>query len=288
MSKIITVKLTKAGKDSGPFTISDQSGNVIESSVSMDTLVNGVNYAVGDDVTSVTITSSTCSASKTKLIGSSISASDLPNLGFTDSTTACLWRHLTDVSLFNNFYGNINPYVIEYPFAYNFNDEILQSVKDYSKVYKYYPDGTNDNSRNDKIELDDAWFNKAIVYNGQQSSGILNLVPKPKNNLKEYLSYPIYSDDSKSIIYTKSDGFYQYNTFWNIVKDKSSPLFDDSCESLSIDKVVNQDNMEYTKRSFRKDPLRSKNLKIRHILDDRSDIHIVSKLITSTNQISYK
>ena len=69
---------------------------------------------------------------------------------------------------------------------------------------------------NRKIETDNEWFNKAVLYNGQQSSGVLELVAKPMHNLKEYLKYPIYNTDSKTITFTKSDNFYQYNTFWSI------------------------------------------------------------------------
>jgi hypothetical protein len=89
-------------------------------------------------------------------------------------------------------------------------------------------------------------------------------------------------------MYTKSDNFYQYNTFWSLVKNKSIPLFMTSCESLSIDKVVNQPNMDYGKRSFKKEPLRAKDLKVRHILDNSSEAHIVSQFIVTPAQISYK
>jgi hypothetical protein len=102
------------------------------------------------------------------------------------------------------------------------------------------------------------------------------------------LKYPIYDVDSKTITFTKSDNFYQYNTFWSLVKDKSIPLFTKSCESMSIDKIVNQLNMDYGKRSFKKEPLRAKELKVRHILDDRSDAHLVSQFIYTPAQISYK
>ena len=126
------------------------------------------------------------------------------------------------------------------------------------------------------------------MYNGQQSTGVLELVPKPINNLKAYLSYPIYNTESKTILYTKSDNFYQYNTFWGLVKNKSVPLFNTTCESLSIDKVVNQANMDYGKRSFKKEPLRAKGLKVRHILDNNSSVHLVSQFILTPSEISYK
>ena len=94
--------------------------------------------------------------------------------------------------------------------------------------------------------------------------------------------------DSKTITYTKSDNFYQYNTFWSLVKDKALPLFLRSCESLSIDKIINQANMNYTTMSFKKEPFRAKDLKIRHILDNNSEIHIVSQFLISGSMISYK
>jgi hypothetical protein len=65
-------------------------------------------------------------------------------------------------------------------------------------------------------------------------------------------------------------------------------LFITSCESLSVDKLVNQTNMDYGKRSFKKEPLRAKDLKVRHILDNSSEAHIVSQFIVAPAQISYK
>jgi len=61
-----------------------------------------------------------------------------------------------------------------------------------------------------------------------------------------------------------------------------------SCESLSVDKIVNQANMDYGKRSFKKEPLRAKDLRVRHILDNSSTAHIVSQFIVTPAQISYK
>jgi hypothetical protein len=46
--------------------------------------------------------------------------------------------------------------------------------------------------------------------------------------------------------------------------------------------------MDYGKRSFKKEPLRAKDLKVRHILDNRSDAHLVSQFIITPAQISYK
>lgn len=288
MSKSVTIKLTKAGPKSGPFTISDEFGNIIAQDVPKKILIAGVTYSLNDNVTLI-IVKSTGSCKSEKVINLlPITTTEFANSTFTQTMTACIWRHLTNIRLYNTYYGDIQPYIIEYPFAYNYQDEILQNVKDYTKAYEYYPieDGVfNDNTR---IETNDKWFNKAVLYNGQQSSGILELVPKPLHNMKAYMQYPILNSDSKTITYTKSDNFYQYNTFWAAEKSSQVPLFRTTCESLSIDKVVNQANMDYGPRSFKKATLRAKELKVRHILDNTSTTHLVSQFIITPAQISYK
>lgn len=288
MTKNVTIKLTRAGKIAGPFIITDDFGEVLAENVSKMQLIRGVTYIVDSKVNAVTIQSiGECQSKKTFPL-TDFTITEFNEAKYTQVLTACLWRHLTDIRLYNYFYGNIKPYIIEYPFAYQYQDEILQNVKDYTKAYEYLPipDGVfNDNVR---IETNNKWFNKAVLYNGQQSSGILELVAKPLNNLQAYGQYPIYNTDSKTITYTKSDNFYQYNTFWALEKSSQVPLFRASCESMSIDKVVNQENMDYGLRSFKKATIRAKELKVRHILDNSATTHLVSQFILTPSQISYK
>lgn len=288
MAKTIIIKLKKAGKRATMFSISDDRGNVLATDVPKSTLISGLALNVDDSVRVVVLTSTgiNCCGSVWNIPVTTITKPELAAIKFQEINTASLWRHLTNPVIYNTYYGCVRPYIIEYPFAYQYNDEILQNVKDYTKAYIYL---TNDGVFNDNRRIAiNGYFNKAVLYNDQQSTGVLNLVAKPMNNLKEYLKYPVYNADSKTITYTKSDNFYQYNTFWGLVKDKSLPLFTKSCESMSIDKLVNQVNMDYSKRSFKKEPLMAKELKIRHILDSRSDIHLVSQFIVAPAMISYK
>lgn len=288
MAKTVIIRLTCSGGRTGPFDISDNLGNVLGTDVSKQNLIDGYTVSVDNSVTTITIQSQgKCSTSINVTIGTA-TKEELAALQYTTCNTGSVWRHLTNTVHYNKYYGNVEPYIIEYPFAYQSYDEILQNVKDYSKVYNYIPSIDGVFNDNNKVEVDNQWFNKAVLYNGQQSTGILELVPKPINNLSQYLTYPIYNEFSKTITYTKSDNFYQYNTFWGLIKSKSLPLFTTSCESLSIDKVVNQANMDYGKRSFKKEPLRAKDLKVRHILDNSSEAHIVSQFIVTPSQISYK
>lgn len=287
MSKTITIKLIKTGPNSGPFTLTDEWGNTIASGVTVTQVSAGISYTVDDNVNLVTIKSEgRCQYEKTFPVGV-ITEYQYQTAKVSTVYTGCIWRHIDDHTLYNSFYGRTEPYIIEYPFSYQYQDQIVQFVKDYSRVYKYFADPYDVTNTVSKIELDDVWFNKAVLYNGQQSTGVLVLVPKPVRSLKAYMQYPIFNSDNKTITYTKIDNFYNYNTFWSIVKDKTQPLFTRTCESLSLDKVVNQINMDYGTRSFKKEPLRAKHLKVRHILDNRSDVNLVSQFILTPSQISY-
>ena len=286
MSKLVYIKLTQTGPTSGPFDIYDQSGNIIATGVSRRELIDGVSYTVDDGVSAIRMASTgICKYERTVILND---GGDHGSSGNTIINTGCVWRHLDTIGLYNSYYGNTQPYVIEYPFAYTYFDELVQNIKDFTRVYQYVAGYDATFSTATHIETDDYFFNKAIVYNGQQCSGLLELVVKPRRNLKEYMAYPKYNVDSKTITFTKSDSWYNYNNFWDVMINKGVQMFVPSCESMSIDKVLNQPNMDYSYRSFRKAPIRGKDTKIRHCLDNRSDIHLVSRFIYAPTQISYK
>ena len=105
-----------------------------------------------------------------------------------------------------------------------------------------------------------------------------------------YLKYPIINTDSKDIIFTKSDNFFNYNQFWDVVKNPNNhyPIWVESCESKSIDKVLNNEKLDYTNRSFQKTKLRAKELRVRHINDAVDRYKFISKFILVPTQISIK
>jgi hypothetical protein len=288
MLRNVYIKLTKVNPSQGPFNIYDQWGGLIAENVSRKDLIYGVGYLIDTSITMIKLVSvGECEREKIMPINNYL-PEDFFTLETTVIATGCVWRHLTNPVIYNYYYGVTKPYIIEYPFSYEYFDEIVRNVKDYSRVYRYFSLPGEATLPTNRKEIDDEWFNKAIIYNGQQCTGLLELIPKPKNNLSQYMSYPVYNDDSKTIVYTKSDSYYQYNTFWSIVKDLDNPLFVRTCESLSYDKVLNQPNMDYGLKSFTKAPIRGKEVRVRHILDNQNDIHIVSRLLIVPTQISYK
>jgi hypothetical protein len=202
------------------------------------------------------------------------------NKGFKTGITGSIWNHNKTNTLFNNFYGSIEPYILEVPNVYKYNDEILQSIRDYSKVDTFVDEDDN------YVQVDDGYFSKIILSNDQQTSGIVKLDPRPVRNMAALSKYPIYNNDSKTVLYTKRDNIYKINTFWSVTVDNKKPLWLPSYKSLSEFKILNQSNCSYAKRSHNKAPFRAKDLKVRFILDDRSDIRITSQFISEESQES--
>lgn len=283
----VQVKLKKIGNRIDNFIIKDNYGNILSNNATKADLIKGMSFEVEDNISVIVVEygGKNCCGKNIILPIQTLTKPEIVNIKVESKNTSTLWKHLTNSQLFNNFYGCIHPYILEYPYSYSFNDEIIQGFREYSKVYKYL---SSNSDFNRKIQVDDVYYNKAIIYNDQQSSGTLELVAKPLRNMKALMSYPRFKSNSKEIIYTKTDNIYQFNTFWNVVKDPTQPLFVTSCENLYLDKEVNDSNLEYSSRSFRKDLIRGKDSKVRLILDNRSDTHIISQVSYTETQTSYK
>ena len=209
----------------------------------------------------------------------------IPNITYFQSginNKASLWNHNQSHTLYNTYYGILYPYIIEYPFNFKFQDEILQNVKDYSNV-RIYESAT---TYYEPQEI--RYFNKALLYNEEQTTGILNLIPRPKNNLAIQFQYPKYNVDSKDILVSKSDNLYLYNTFWNINNKEDKSFLLPSTDYRLTDYTLNNSILDYTQRNHKKSKIRGKNLRIRHILDNASDFRIISRFIINNTVNSYK
>lgn len=193
-----------------------------------------------------------------------------------------LWNHNLSYNSYTNFYNLQYPYILEYPFVFKYNDQIVQAIKDYSTVKKYSdfytfyePDKT-------------LYYNKSIIYNGQQCSGVVELIPKNSNDLSSYNKYPKYLFDKLQTQVTKSDNFYNFNQFWDRSINKSVPNFVQTCATNNEDKKLNTTNIDYSNKTFKKSLIRSKDCKVRMILDNDNSFNIISKFIINENTESYK
>ncbi len=189
-----------------------------------------------------------------------------------------VYNHEKVFDSFCVFYGSQEPYILEYPFHYKQQDEILQTVMDYTSSQRYTDFDTS-------YEPDETlYFNKAFIRSRQQNTGLLNLIPQQNVGITNYLQYPKHNSDSKDILVSRRDNIMSFNSFWDITKDKTKPTTKIGCNKIDID--LDNTNLEYTPMLFKKYPLRAKDLKIRLIRDKATDFKMVSNFVVTETQTS--
>ena len=193
------------------------------------------------------------------------------NNDLNSNNNCTIWNHNDTYSLYSSYFGVQVPYVLELPFIYKSGEQILQSVSVDTMAIKYadYENFTELNGVN--------FFNKCVVYNTTQCSGIRNLIPKG-NNLS--VRYPQYHTDSIDITVVKTDNLNNFNMIWDIVKDQTQPMW------TGFPKVLNQSNMNYVNnQSYKKYPLRSRESKVRLIMDNSTTTKLLTRFsITKTQE----
>lgn len=196
------------------------------------------------------------------------------------NTTNKIHSH-DDILNFNRYDGIIYDYILEYPVKSLPNEEILGSISDYTNVFKYV-------DQYSYTQIDNIYFNKCIIYNNQQCTGELVLVPKEYNRMSQALKYPKYNLTNKEIIVTKSNSNYNFNTFWDIVSNKNIPFFVKSCNTNSLDKTLNNSVLNYQNKSFNKSRIMGKEAKIRLIYNTSDQYKLISRFLITQTQTSYK
>jgi hypothetical protein len=125
-----------------------------------------------------------------------------------------LWRHNNSFTSFCNFYGQDYPFEVEYVAATGTTTTSLKSMEYLLEAYRYKENGQ------DKFHVLDFNFDRAIVYNSEQISGLLRLNIKDRKNPIADLQYPIVSAVGMGILYSKEEQKYRFNQFWDITKDR--------------------------------------------------------------------
>lgn len=183
---------------------------------------------------------------------------------------------------FGSFYGQPAAYILEYPLSFGGRESIIGSFSDYTTVLQY--DGPQS-----YFEVEDGvYFNQAVIYSDSECSGILHLVPRPKRNLKAYMSYPRFNSASKDILVTKSDHLFNFNQIWDIVKSRERPFFTTACDRPSMDKIFLDDNLDYGPRHHHKARFRSRDARIRLIYNSQGPYKLVSNFLLTDTQNSFK
>lgn len=164
---------------------------------------------------------------------------------FISSKQGILWKHNEVCNSFCVFYGEKRPFEIEYVIPNGVSTDVLRSIEYTMDAYKYF------NDCHDFHNLLDFNFDQAVIHNIEQASGVLRLNIQPKNKLRAQSEYPILTPSFIDILYSKEEGKYRFNQFWDAVKDRSE--FNDTYKPIwytlanGYERILNTSNIDYGK-----------------------------------------
>ena len=152
-----------------------------------------------------------------------------------------LWSHLLTNKSKQVFYGKKYPFTLEYPIKNEYTSKKLETLYFNTEAKRYHND--YDYAIDDRVT-----FNKAIIYNDRESSGLLELDVNT-GVLSQLSKYPITQKDSQKVLITQNDNKWNLSYFFNRVKSNRNniPLF--NYDENQIDKNINQNSVSFLGKS---------------------------------------
>ena len=159
-----------------------------------------------------------------------------------------IWEHGVGCEGYCNFYGENYPFEIEVPVTTGQQVNTIRSLEYILECYR-----RNIDNCVDQFHVLDFNFDRAIIYNTEQVSGILELIQYPKNNPFAAQQYPQLNltQDAYQVLFAKEENKYRINQFWDITNDRGEFTQADELiwvtESNGYKKNLNPANLNYLK-----------------------------------------
>lgn len=209
----------------------------------------------------------------------------LPSINhFMTIKNAGIWKHNDRLDSFCNFYGDDYPFEVELVIPTGQTINTLKSVEYLMEVYQW---AENEVDRHHTLDFN---FDRAVVYNTEQVSGLLNLNLTPKNNAPAIVTYPQVNPTSVDILYSKEEHKYRFNQFWDITDDRGE--FSNARRVIwntgpsGYIRTLNQNNLDYQKVQTQRKRMRhyQANLWLQRRISGPHNMQL--KLVNSKNQYS--
>ena len=161
------------------------------------------------------------------------------------------WRHNVRCDLFANYYGVDHAWEVELINNTGQTVNTIRSIEYQLETYVYKGEPEYNMCGGDKWE--DLLFNfdRAIIYNNDQVSGLLNITSQPFNDPWNELTYPIITANDMTVLASKVEHKFRINQFWDITNDRGEftnaeqPVFNTQCNGYI--RPLNQTNLNYFK-----------------------------------------
>jgi len=189
-----------------------------------------------------------------------------------------LWSHLLTNQSYQVFNSVKYPFIIEAIIPNENANKLLESVKLELEAKRYQ-------NKWDFAQDSNIGFNKVIIYNNTNNSGLLNL--KLRKSLLDQAQYPKTNlDNSQDILYTSENDEHTFNYFYNRVINQGNNIPQFINDRNHINKTINPLAVNF---NFKKNPLerlRGDYFYLRLIQDAESRYSLIFKDSYNTEQLS--
>lgn len=166
-----------------------------------------------------------------------------------------IWLHNYRTDNYCNYYGVDYPFEVEYMVNTAQSVDTLRSVQYQLECYKYAANNF------DRFHVLDFNFDEAVIYNTEQVSGLLKLVPNPRKDPFAIIQYPKVNFNNIEIISSKQENNYRFNQFWDITDDRGE--YNPNAQRVIWNtgangyvRILNPNNLNYAKDEFQRKKFR--------------------------------
>ena len=196
-----------------------------------------------------------------------------------------IWEHGV-LGNFQTFYGEKYPFIVEYVSAENpLVTKIWEYIRLQTEARKF------NSSLNEYVDERLITFNKAILYNSRQCSGLLNIKVKDQYLDQDYLQQQIQNVFGE-IIAARNERDWTLNDLRDYRIDYTVPIFNSNKEDIQtdyfIDKILNDPSIDQEKLWYELESFRDKYLVIRLIFDTFDDVKLILNYSIENENTSYR
>lgn len=195
-----------------------------------------------------------------------------------------IWKHNEAIDSFCNFYEVDYPWEVEFSYSDPQIVTALESIEYQLECYKYFG--------RDRFHILEENFDRAIIYNSEQCSGLLKLIPREINRPFLILNYPKIGTSSTEIEVTKQEQKYRFNQFADITKNRGQFTLNWRTiwrtEANGYKKLLNQNNLDFNKSSTERKRFRHNNTSLILRKNISGNVKMMLLLNNSKSQISFR
>lgn len=198
-----------------------------------------------------------------------------------------IWKHNVKGS-YQTFYNNYNPHILEYVSVSN---PLVTRVWNHLRLLteaKVFDEETQEFYEERFIT-----FNKAVLYNSRQCSGLMELMPKDiQSNQANYIGNQVINTNNNQVIIDRNEEDWTINDFRDIRINYKKPIWNSNISSVQneyyIDKVLNTSTMDINKDWTQLESFRDKYLVIRLIFDNFANTKLLTNYSVENEQQSFR